>query len=238
MASALPYLEALAGFEWSTPGKGMCLLSHALPHLRGAQPLHEMPQQARDRRSCCVVRLSGGFCSSVHAPQGLDAQQPRVDGHAVHFSRDPTCPAGNEGWDGTARGWTRGSARYRDIPGRWSLGRCKAIVAGWWTRRPTQRRPQEEEATSLMRSWWGQVICQSSYCSTSDDFKTLHGTCRSISRVWREPVPRIQGGSARWSSDQLDPVLCVGLPWINRDYCYLLKFWTDPPSDRSSRESG
>lgn len=143
-----------------------------------------------------------------------------VDGHAVHFSRDPTCPAGNEGWDGTARGWTRGSARYRDIPGRWSLGRYKAIVAGWWTRRPRQRRPQEEEATSLMRSWWGQVICQSSYCSMSDDFKTLHGTCRSIPRVWREPVPRNQGGSARWSSDQLGPVLCVGLPWINRGYCY------------------
>jgi len=54
-------------------------------------------------------------------------------------------------------------------------------------------------------------------------------------RGWGEPVPRNRSGSARGGSDQQDPVLsgtAVDQPWI------LLQFWTDPPSDRSSRDLG
>lgn len=61
----------------------------------------------------------------------------------------------------------------------------KAIVAGWWRRRPTapgwthagRRRPQEEEATSLMRSWWGPSDISAKLLQHVGRFQTLPGTC-------------------------------------------------------------
>lgn len=159
------------------------------------------------------------------------------DWQCCPFSRDPTCPAGNEGWDGTARGWTRRSARYRDILEQWSLGRYyKAIVAGWWRRRPSApgwiramgTRPQKEEVTNLLRSWWGRVICQYNYSGMSDDFKHCRG-CLEPAAATRLARTRSSESerSAKWSTDRLDPVLCgtaVDQPWLNT-----ATVWNRPP---------
>lgn len=211
-------------FDWATSGKGHVLLACHTSSERSSHRIGFCSKRPKDA-SGCVVR---GICSSVRASKVLTySSRGQLGMLPIQPGSDLPCRERGVGWDGPwldERICKVQRHPWGEVESRSLQGDCSRLVetaadsprAGHAGR----RRPQEEEATSLMRSWWGQVIYQRSYCSVSDDSRRCLEPAAS-DEVGREPVLRNRSGSARWSSDQLDPVLCgtaVDQPWL------LLKF--------------
>lgn len=115
----------------------------------------------------------------------------------------------------------------------------KTIVAGWWRRRPrapawnpmgnTAPRGRSYESTAVMV---GTGAISVELLQNVGRFQTMPGNCCS-DEVGENPFLGI--GADQTGGVETDWTLsCVGLPWINRGYCYSLGQIL--PSDRSSRD--
>lgn len=167
-------------FDWATLGKGHVLLLPATPQERSSHRIGFCSKRPKD-----VLCWSGGSVPPCARPRSLTYSSRGQMGMSAHSAG--IRPA----LQGTRGGMGRPVVGREDLQGtETSLGEVESRslqsdcsrFGGDGGRQPRaghagRRRPQEEEATSLMRSWWGPSDISARLLQHVGRFQTLPGTC-------------------------------------------------------------
>lgn len=143
-----------------------CLMRAPWPGLTGPDQEKALCYLATPQQSPATAgdkKLKDAASGAFIPPCCLDVAEGKMDLLAHSAGIRPALQGTRVGWDGP---WLDETiCKVHRHPWERSLGRYNLIVAGWW-RTPAEspgldpqgRWPQEAEATSLLRSWWGQGI--------------------------------------------------------------------------------